>query len=83
MSPTSPRVTVVIPTFNRARFLPVAVDSVLAQTYGDFRLLIADNASTDETADIVARYDDPRIDYVRRPENLGITANHNLARLGS
>jgi glycosyltransferase involved in cell wall biosynthesis len=83
MSPTSPRVTVVIPTFNRARFLPVAVDSVLAQTYGDFRLLIADNASTDETADIVARYDDARIDYVRRPENLGITANHNLARLGS
>ncbi len=79
MSPTSPRVTVVIPTFNRARFLPVAVDSVLAQTYGDFRLLIADNASTDETAEIVARYDDPRIDYVRRPENVGITANHNLA----
>ncbi len=79
MSPTSPRVTVVIPTFNRARFLPVAVDSVLAQTFGDFRLLIADNASTDETPEIVARYDDPRIDYVRRAENLGITANHNLA----
>lgn len=79
MSPTSPRVTVVIPTFNRARFLPVAVDSVLAQTYGDFRLLVADNASTDETAEIVARYDDPRIDYVRRAQNLGITANHNLA----
>jgi glycosyltransferase involved in cell wall biosynthesis len=79
MSPTSPRVTVVIPTFNRARFLPVAIDSVLAQTYGDFRLLVADNASTDETAELVARYDDPRIDYVRRPENVGITANHNLA----
>jgi Glycosyl transferase family 2 len=79
MSPTSPRVTVVVPTFNRARFLRVAVDSVLAQTYGEFRLLVADNASTDETAEIVARYDDPRIDYVRRPENLGITANHNLA----
>jgi hypothetical protein len=79
MSLTSPRVTVVVPTFNRARLLPVAVESVLAQTYGDFRLLIADNASTDGTAEVVARYDDPRIDYVRRPENLGITANHNLA----
>ena len=78
MSPSS-RITVVIPTFNRARFLPGAIESVLAQTYGDFRLLVADNASTDGTAEIVARYDDPRIDYVRRPQNLGITANHNLA----
>jgi glycosyltransferase domain-containing protein len=74
-----PRVTVVIPTYNRARFLPGAIDSVLAQTYGDFRLLIADNASDDGTREVVARYDDPRITYVRRPENLGITANHNLA----
>src|SRR4051812_19006119 len=74
-----PSVTVVIPTYNRARFLPGAIDSVLAQTYGDFRLLIADNASDDGTPDVVARYDDPRIEYVRRRENLGITANHNLA----
>ena len=74
-----PRVTVVIPTYNRARFLPGAIDSVLAQTYGDFCLLIADNASDDGTPDVVGRYDDPRIEYVRRPENLGITANHNLA----
>jgi glycosyltransferase involved in cell wall biosynthesis len=74
-----PRVTVVIPTYNRARFLPGAIDSVLAQTYGDFRLRIADNASDDGTQEVVARYDDPRIDYVRRPENVGITANHNLA----
>ena len=74
-----PRVTVVIPTYNRARFLPGAIDSVLAQTYADFRLLIADNASDDDTREVVARYDDPRIEYVRRPENLGITANHNLA----
>ena len=79
MLQTVPRVTVVIPTFNRARYLPTALESVLAQTYGDFRLLVADNASTDGTPEIVARYHDPRIDYVRRPENLGITANHNLA----
>jgi glycosyltransferase involved in cell wall biosynthesis len=79
MSPTVPRVTVVIPTYNRARFLPTAIDSVLAQTYGDFALLVADNASDDGTPEVVARYDDPRIRFVRRPENLGITANHNLA----
>jgi glycosyltransferase involved in cell wall biosynthesis len=79
MPQTSPRVTVVIPTYNRAGFLPRAVQSVLAQTYGDFRLLIADNASTDETPAVVDAFDDSRIDYVRRAENLGITANHNLA----
>ena len=79
MSRTVPRVTVVIPTFNRARFLPTAIDSVLGQTYPEFRLLVADNASEDGTPGVVAGYDDPRIDYVRRPENLGITANHNLA----
>jgi glycosyltransferase involved in cell wall biosynthesis len=79
MSSTVPRVTVVIPTYNRARFLPTAIDSVLAQTYPDFALLIADNASDDPTPAVLERYDDPRISYVRRPENLGITANHNLA----
>jgi glycosyltransferase involved in cell wall biosynthesis len=77
--PTVPRVTVAIPTYNRARFLPTAIDSVLAQTYGDFTLLVSDNASDDGTPDVVARYDDPRMRYVRRPENLGITANHNRA----
>jgi glycosyltransferase involved in cell wall biosynthesis len=79
MSRNVPRVTVVIPTYNRARFLPTAIESVLGQTYGDFDLLVADNASDDGTADVVARYDDARVRYVRRPENLGITANHNLA----
>jgi glycosyltransferase involved in cell wall biosynthesis len=79
MSLTVPRVTVVIPTYNRAHFLPTAIDSVLAQTFGDFTLLIADNASDDGTSDVVARYEEPRIRYVSRPQNLGITANHNLA----
>ena len=72
-----PRVTVFIPTYNRAGLLPHAIESVLAQTYPDFRLEISDNASTDETPDVVARYDDPRIDYVRQPENLGLLGNHN------
>ena len=71
--------TVVIPTYNRARFLPTAIDSVLAQTYSGFKLLVADNASPDETPDVIASYDDPRLRSVRRDENLGITANHNLA----
>ena len=72
-----PRVTVFIPTYNRARFLRFSIDSVLAQTYGDFRLEISDNASTDETPEIVASYDDPRIVSTRLPENIGMLGNHN------
>jgi glycosyltransferase involved in cell wall biosynthesis len=71
------RVTVFVPTYNRARFLPHALDSIFAQTYDDFVVVVADNASTDETPEVVARYDDPRLTYVRRPENIGITATHN------
>jgi glycosyltransferase involved in cell wall biosynthesis len=72
---TQPRVDVYIPTYNRARYLRECIRSVLAQTFTDFRLIISDNASTDETPDVVASFDDPRIDYVRRPENLGLFGN--------
>lgn len=71
------RVSVFIPTYNRARLLGFAIESVLAQSYGDFELVVSDNASTDETPDVVARFDDPRIEYVRQPENLGLLGNHN------
>jgi glycosyltransferase involved in cell wall biosynthesis len=70
------RVTVAIPTYNRAAMLAESIDSVLAQTYGDFRLVVADNASTDETREVVAAYvDDRRVEYLRRPENLGLLGN--------
>ncbi|UCG17305.1 MAG: glycosyltransferase family 2 protein [Phycisphaerales bacterium] len=49
-------VSVILPTFNRAALLPRAVDSVVAQTYRDWQLIVVDDGSTDETADIVARY---------------------------
>ena len=73
-----PRTTILIPTYNRARWLPGAIESVLAQTERDFALIISDNASTDETPEVVARYDDPRITYVRRDENCGLNEHYNL-----
>jgi glycosyltransferase involved in cell wall biosynthesis len=72
-----PRVTVFIPTYNRAHFLAGAVESVLAQTYDDFRLEVSDNASTDETPEVVKGFSDPRLVYRRQPENLGLLGNHN------
>ena len=71
------RVTVGVPTFNRADLLRDTILSILQQSYCDFRLLICDNASDDDTSAIVSSFNDARIDYVRSDENLGMNANLN------
>jgi glycosyltransferase involved in cell wall biosynthesis len=71
------RVSVFIPTYNRADLLPHAIAGALAQTHDDFELIVSDNASTDGTPDAVASFDDPRLRYVRQEENLGLLGNHN------
>ena len=71
------RVTVGIPTFNRASLLRETVESVLAQTYTAFQLLICDNASDDDTMELVAAFADPRVRYVRSSENIGLIPNQN------
>jgi glycosyltransferase involved in cell wall biosynthesis len=71
------RVTIFIPTYNRAGLLPHAIASVLEQTYSDFALIVSDNASEDDTPNVVAKFDDPRLQYVRQPGNLGLLGNHN------
>src|SRR5271157_795405 len=51
-----PRVTVVTPNYNHARYLPERIDSILAQTFQDFELLILDNASTDNSREVIESY---------------------------
>jgi len=72
------RVTVVIPTLNRSHWLGGAIESVLAQTHRDFTLVVADNASTDETPSVVAGFADERVQYVRRPRTLELNEHYNL-----
>ena len=74
-----PRVSIGLPVYNGDRFVARAVESVLAQTYTDFELIISDNASEDETADICQRYarGDSRIRYDRNDYNIGQIANVN------
>lgn len=72
-----PRLTVGIPTFNRATWLRESISSVLAQSFTDLRLVISDNASDDETPDVVRGFADPRIQYVRSPHNIGAIGNLN------
>ena len=71
------KVSVGIPTYNRSAFLRQSIQSMLGQTHRNFRLIVSDNASTDDTAEVVASFDDPRIHYTRTDENIGMTANFN------
>ena len=69
------KVSVCIPTYNRAKILPYAVTSVLNQTYRDFELIICDDASSDNTAEVVVQWNDPRIRYIRHPQNIKRSRN--------
>src|SRR4051794_24822077 len=73
------RVTVIVPTYNRAGYLGEAISSILHQDYQDFELVVADNASTDRTAALLADVADTRLRHVRRPRNIGWRANFNQA----
>ncbi len=73
-----PKVSIQMCTYNRARFIKDAIDSVMLQTYGDWELLILDDASTDDTEKIVLPYlSDPRIRYVKNESNMGIAKHRN------
>lgn len=74
---TRPRCSVILPTYNRAKTLPRAVASVLAQDEPDFELIIVDDASTDQTAAWLATLDDPRIRVARSERNQGPSAARN------
>ena len=75
-----PRVSVFIPVYNREHYIPVAVNSMLAQSFTDFELIVVDDGSTDRTLEVLSRYSDPRLRIARNPSNLGIpaTRNHGL-----
>ena len=72
-----PRVSLGVPAYNAEKYLPIAVESLLAQSYTDFELIISDNASTDNTEAICRDYAarDPRIRYYRAAANVGSAGN--------
>jgi len=74
-----PRVSIGMPVYNGENYIEEALDSILAQTYSDFELIISDNASTDRTPEICQAYaaKDRRIHYHRNESNLGGAANFN------
>ncbi len=62
----SPRFSIIVPTYNRAAFIRKTVDSVLRQTYRDFEIIIVDDGSTDDTANVVREMNDDRVRYIRQ-----------------
>ena len=80
-SPTPPFFTVGITTYQRPIFLVEAIESVLAQTFTDYEIIIVDDASADNTAEVVgevvAQFAAPNVYYMRQPTNLGVGAARN------
>lgn len=69
-------VSVVMPTYKRQAYLRVALDSAIHQTYANLEILVGDNENSSLTAEIVASFDDPRVTYLGRAENLGMIGNN-------
>ena len=79
MSADRSLVSVCVPVYNAERWLAGALESAVAQTYEELEIVVADNASTDASAEIASGFDDPRIRVERSGVTIGAVANHNRA----
>src|SRR4030043_1603743 len=77
----TPLVSVIMPVFNTAQFLPEAIESILSQSYQDFEFIIIDDASTDNSWKIIksSARQDKRIHAFRNSINLGVSLSSNIA----
>jgi glycosyltransferase involved in cell wall biosynthesis len=76
-----PKVDVIIPAYNAAKYLPTAIESVEAQTFEDWRILLVDDGSMDNTAEVAAPFIErlgPKLKYIKQP-NSGVSAARNTA----
>lgn len=72
-------VSIITPSYNTAMFIGETIESVLAQTYSNWELLIVDDCSTDNTDEVVSLYQDPRIHYFKNTKNSGAAFSRNKA----
>ncbi len=79
MLPNKPLFSVLMPTYNRAHLLPLAIKSVLRQSFEDFEIIVSNGGSTDDTKDVVAGFNAPRIRYVESETRLKIGDNYQNA----
>jgi len=74
-----PNISVLMPAYNAGKYIGASIDSILNQTAPDFEFIIINDGSADDTAQIVSRYNDPRIRYFENDGNLGIAKTYNRA----
>ncbi len=72
-----PKVTFIVPCYRLAHLLPACIESILAQTYSDFEVLIMDDCSPDNTAEVAQSFRDPRVKHIRNEPNIGHLKNYN------
>ncbi|MBF0276032.1 MAG: glycosyltransferase family 2 protein, partial [Nitrospinae bacterium] len=77
MPKNKPLVSVVIPAYNGAKYIKEAIESVLLQSYKKLEVLVCDDASTDNTGEIVQSIQDERLNYLRFEKNTGLSGNLN------
>lgn len=74
----TPLITVIIPSYNHAEYIGYTIKSILAQSLQDFELLIIDDNSSDNSLEVIKKFDDPRIKLTTLEENLGICRASNI-----
>ena len=72
-------VSIIMPSYNTAKYISESINSVIEQTYKNWELIIVDDCSTDNTDEVVAQYDDPRIIYLKNEKNSGAAVSRNKA----
>ncbi|WP_340005280.1 glycosyltransferase [Paenibacillus sp. FSL K6-0276] len=83
MKRTNPKVSIIIPSYNHSKFIGEAIDSILSQTYSDFELLIIDDASPDNSVEVIKKYNDPRIRFYGFEKNQGAVDTLNYGIINS
>lgn len=73
----NPTVSFVVPCYKLAHLLPECINSILSQTYSDLEVLIMDDCSPDNTAEVARSFQDPRVKHIRNDPNLGHLRNYN------
>lgn len=76
---SNPLVSICLPTYNYAHYLPEVISSCVNQTYERIEIIITDDASTDNSREVIFSFDDPRIRFVQNPVRLGLVQNWNKA----
>jgi len=79
LSSDNPLITVIIPTRERADTLETCLQTVVAQTYPNLKIIVSDNCSNDNTKDVVLSFDDKRITYLNTGRRLSMTHNWEFA----